>query len=188
MEENARQSPLLCLPAEIRNKIFNYALRGHRIRPVVERSVILQGHPDTWARLRRNPIKHRFALPKVCRQIYNETAILPYTLSTFSLIYITDFERWLFESPDWEEWRIQYVRSVRFGTWGGKRNLERGEWDLVDHLSAHSLEHVHVCLRNFAVINGIDQRRVDIEEHFAASKLTFSFSESYDWLDEVEQC
>lgn len=87
------ESPLLALPAEIRNKIFALALGGHEI-------TITAGHKSFDKKTRLYTyvltqtalplsgvisgfVKPTFQLPRVSRQVYAETAILPYSLNTF---------------------------------------------------------------------------------------------------------
>lgn len=55
------------MPPELRNEIWQYVFRGDTIRPD------LTGRDGT---------PNRFSLLRVCRQIYNETAALPYKLNT----------------------------------------------------------------------------------------------------------
>jgi hypothetical protein len=85
---NQRNSPLLRLPAELRNLIFRFALGG-----------------NTWSFVVREPygqrihncsgFQHTFALLAVCRQIYVETALLPFSLRSFSFNDPEDFDLWL---------------------------------------------------------------------------------------------
>lgn len=88
------ESPLLKLPAEIRSRIFQYAVGGRtfqcRFRGVVlSRDQVVQlidwhlerWHPDFEV---RGGDKNVFALLSVCRQIYAETALLPFYTSIFS--------------------------------------------------------------------------------------------------------
>ena len=69
---NARDVPLLRLPAEIRASIWKHALEYPivKVRPSSERH--------------RNNVRENFGLLRVCRQVYSETARLPHTLNTFS--------------------------------------------------------------------------------------------------------
>ncbi|KAI4701708.1 hypothetical protein J4E81_003448 [Alternaria sp. BMP 2799] len=84
-KSNATESPLLCLPAELRNMIFRWVFRG-----------VEYGLVDNWRPLDSVvPLQVKNAsgshtlddlnLPLVCRQIYAETALLPYSLGTFDI-------------------------------------------------------------------------------------------------------
>jgi len=72
------ESPLLRLPPELRNIIFAYALDHGTVSPHL-------GTTSLERRLRKDPIRKRFGLLFTCRQIYAETALLPYKLNTFSV-------------------------------------------------------------------------------------------------------
>jgi hypothetical protein len=89
------------LPAELRNKIFADALGGydilfHAIHADYNSST------DIYTRVRstivpsngeeKGFIKPTFQLPRVCRQLYAETALLPYTLNHFKFN-----EQWLYK-------------------------------------------------------------------------------------------
>ncbi|KAF2118130.1 hypothetical protein BDV96DRAFT_597004 [Lophiotrema nucula] len=91
-KSNATQSPLLRLPAEIRHLIWSFAIGGNYI--VITRRIgtyvglkheskpmghSLHGQPATPSNY-RPPALH---LPRVCRQIYLETALLIYKLNKF---------------------------------------------------------------------------------------------------------
>ncbi|KAF3001554.1 hypothetical protein E8E13_009737 [Curvularia kusanoi] len=66
---NQAQSPLLRLPAELRNKIYNYY-------PFLFLELD-QLHPDYYSG------EHNFfALSTVCRQLHSETALLPFSLNS----------------------------------------------------------------------------------------------------------
>ncbi|KAG9188772.1 hypothetical protein G6011_07477 [Alternaria panax] len=67
-KRNTAESPLLRLPAELRNEIYKYAL-GRHVYPV----------PGDG---RKNP--RALNLVRVCRQIQQEAAFLPYSLSVLS--------------------------------------------------------------------------------------------------------
>jgi hypothetical protein len=79
---NGEESPLLRLPAELRNKIYEYAIGGHVIelfdstkKPHYNMLSQADGHYTALA----NPT----VLSKICRQLHSETALLPYSLNTF---------------------------------------------------------------------------------------------------------
>ena len=83
-QRNANKSQLLRLPGEIRNKIWQFATSGYYVYgPYYE---------DGWGACSYSTQKFErdisaFQLPQVCRQIYTETATLPYTTNTFILLY-----------------------------------------------------------------------------------------------------
>jgi hypothetical protein len=71
---NARESPLLRLPAELRDEIYKYALCG-RVWDIT---------PDYWDDDRPRLHTSEFlALLETSRQLYNETALLPFALGIF---------------------------------------------------------------------------------------------------------
>ena len=98
-QRNARDSPLLRLPAEIRNMIFRYAVGGNEIH--VQRAFVYRtskkwrdNSNSYWhgrathlgdRRLKALAQGTAFHFPEVCRQIYAETATLAYAINTFIL-------------------------------------------------------------------------------------------------------
>lgn len=74
-----RASPLLSLAAEIRNQIWEYALGGKIFRQVVCH------YPTEKFLPKMSERKNTLALLLVCRQIYAETALLPFSSNTFSI-------------------------------------------------------------------------------------------------------
>ncbi|CAI9625594.1 unnamed protein product [Alternaria burnsii] len=70
-------SPLLRLPGEIRNEIYRHVLNKGVFE--FENDVVL----------RTTGYGERFTLLRVCREIYNETRLLPFSLNTF---YFGSFE------------------------------------------------------------------------------------------------
>ncbi|KAF1360511.1 hypothetical protein EJ07DRAFT_177226 [Lizonia empirigonia] len=86
VKEN-QNSPLLCLPPEIRNRIWDYTL-GHntfRARPGCYRSRRIP-------RLTLAPDEPgiNVAILRSCRQIYSETALMPVQLNTLAFSVIGD--------------------------------------------------------------------------------------------------
>ncbi len=84
-ENNRTTSRLLLLPAQIRKMIWDYATIGHTINlsRAYDRSFL------GW------PSEACFCLTQVCRQIYAETALLGYRLSTFFVTHWSLFhESW----------------------------------------------------------------------------------------------
>jgi len=95
---NAETSPLLRLPAEIRNMIFKYASIPDwsswigcyfNERHFISRSAISsRAHPDEIQEL-------AISLPRVCRQIYAETATLTYSENCFAFQSELAMHKWL---------------------------------------------------------------------------------------------
>lgn len=105
--ENQRTSPLLRLPAELRNKIYEYALSG-------DVRVCFPGTCDEcWQKIHEPPPRHFggcISLLQTCRQAYTEAKLLPFTLDTFSdstsdLIHYLGYK--------FEEWQLNAVTSVK---------------------------------------------------------------------------
>jgi hypothetical protein len=72
-QKNAQESRLLRLPPEVRMMIWGYSLGGQTIKLAQKR---LSPHYDPR-------LVNRFPLLRVCRQVYLDAAVLPYTLDTF---------------------------------------------------------------------------------------------------------
>jgi hypothetical protein len=80
---NASHSPLLRLPGEVRNKIWELAMGGNYIEVPGDYDTNPKGNAisnPTWPEYVPLSLFH---LPEVCRQIYSETAVLAYRLNIF---------------------------------------------------------------------------------------------------------
>ncbi|KAI4706353.1 hypothetical protein J4E89_009087 [Alternaria sp. Ai002NY15] len=75
-ERNAAASPLLRLPPELRNSIFAYALYHE---------TFVLDPPDSSRYVVKSRDKNLLSLLYVCRQVYSETAFLPYKLNSFEI-------------------------------------------------------------------------------------------------------
>ncbi|EFQ95529.1 hypothetical protein PTT_06326 [Pyrenophora teres f. teres 0-1] len=73
-ERNQQTSPLLRLPAELRNKVYTYVFHTPPIRPYRDHRVY-----GAWAYSRR-----RLRLLQVCRQVYFEARLVPFTCNVFA--------------------------------------------------------------------------------------------------------
>lgn len=78
MDRNARASPLLRLPAELRNRVYEYVLYKGTYWFNRERATTSKRPIEIVPR-----IANRLSLLRVCRQTYAETALLPFSLNTF---------------------------------------------------------------------------------------------------------
>ena len=120
--EKKQKSPLLSLPGELRNKIYEYALGGNLISPFYlgdDDTVFFlrsaqYGNPqdqsteEAWAKL--------FNLSKVCRQLYQETKLLPYKLNVFNICLGGAFGSFLSQLKDVNKKAITTV-SFGFMSW-----------------------------------------------------------------------
>jgi len=99
---NAANSPLLRLPAELRNLVYGYVFKGNRYelggylftgkRPE-------EGNTLIWRKLETNAL----GLLLASRQLHAETALLPYKLGVFQF----EFEEPDFDEDDWYEEVLQ---------------------------------------------------------------------------------
>lgn len=81
---NQAQSPLLRLPAELRNKIYNYCALNNREKlyfRIYQRNAFLFLELDQLRPIYYPGEENFFALSTVCRQLYSETALLPFSLN-----------------------------------------------------------------------------------------------------------
>ncbi len=95
MKRNATVSPLLRLPSEIRNRIYGFVFGVHRL--YIDYNPHEHNHKINEGRRERIHVpgglyhlagvgldkKICIRLLRVCRQTYEEAALLPYTLNTF---------------------------------------------------------------------------------------------------------
>lgn len=88
------------MPPEIRNRIYAYILGGRRIDLYsTELGLVeLYKEHDGFKIDKSNP----FLLLRVCRQVYAESCLLPYSLNTF-----------LFYPSEWETWHMQIFPAQR---------------------------------------------------------------------------
>jgi hypothetical protein len=77
-QQNQQQSPLLKLPGELRNRVYEYALGG---------TIWTVGCTTATGSYGVNyeDRTHQKSLPLTCRQLYLETILLVYSLKTFRL-------------------------------------------------------------------------------------------------------
>ncbi|KAH5281645.1 hypothetical protein HBI64_168480 [Parastagonospora nodorum] len=87
--KNQQESPLQRLPAELRNRIFEYVLSGNEYS--IETKI---GSFVTIEDVSKAP-ENAFALLEVSRQIFAETALLRLSLSVFSICSAGLLHQWL---------------------------------------------------------------------------------------------
>ncbi|KAL1603566.1 hypothetical protein SLS60_005154 [Paraconiothyrium brasiliense] len=121
VRRNATESPLLRLPAEIRNCIFKYALGGDTIEVARTFDCDVPHHKESKAmpmcpQCRGYFDAVPFPLIQVCRMVYAETAILGYALNTFAFCDgfsgIRAMLKWV---PKQLHAHIEVISSIRIG-------------------------------------------------------------------------
>ncbi|KAF2833368.1 hypothetical protein CC86DRAFT_399994 [Ophiobolus disseminans] len=117
-QHNATQSPLLRLPAELRDQISHLALGGLWITVTIDRytlrsiaqplpsPLVIPGTKDQLNNANYKSAQsertHLLALPLTCRQLYFETQSLLYSSNVLHFPLSNDFERFIeahFEAP-----------------------------------------------------------------------------------------
>ncbi|KAI4920603.1 hypothetical protein J4E85_009370 [Alternaria conjuncta] len=101
---NRLNSPLLRLPAELRNLIYHYALGNS--------TVILAAHHDRLCTYQHDT--PAFPLLAVCTQIHAEAALFLYSLNTFDIASDYTLRVFLATMP------MKYVQAIKtldIGTW-----------------------------------------------------------------------
>ncbi|KAF2026480.1 hypothetical protein EK21DRAFT_74067, partial [Setomelanomma holmii] len=88
-------SPLLRLPAELKNKVDGYALtenaRSYTFLTLADRSIPPCNDSGILVDARNHP--NRLALLATCRQLHAETRSLPFSLHVFRFASLWVFER-----------------------------------------------------------------------------------------------
>lgn len=138
-QRNLKKSPLLRLPPEVRHRIFEYALSGGYITLVgfknVSRAVVAGGR------------KNLFALSRVCRQTYVETALMPFALTTFT--YYGDKQ---FSLDLWAKARLPVqvaaVRKAHICIFGSTPTTYPGEFQpsMCAFKALHGLQSIDMCI------------------------------------------
>ncbi|KAH7399462.1 hypothetical protein BKA66DRAFT_605070 [Pyrenochaeta sp. MPI-SDFR-AT-0127] len=135
MANHNYNSPLLRLPGEIRNKIYEYTLGDAIIYPTsipylaskedILPRCLIQYHStctriDTgtsvelpWSMSRDWSLFT--ALTRVCRQLYHETSTLPFKLNVMVLYAIDDVNAWLAQLKDDKKKAIQAIELIDLG-------------------------------------------------------------------------
>ncbi|KAI4613172.1 hypothetical protein J4E83_007584 [Alternaria metachromatica] len=116
VQRNAKESPLLRLPAEIRSIIWKLAIGnpiirpawGGPIKPLRYRSVFEERASEFPAP------RHRFALLRVCRQIYSEAAAYSRQISVFRFYNFGSLQYWLNHATSAQRKAVQKVQFGRY--------------------------------------------------------------------------
>ncbi|KAH7086857.1 hypothetical protein FB567DRAFT_592725 [Paraphoma chrysanthemicola] len=152
--EHNRNSPLLRLPGEIRNRIYEYAFGGENVYSI---AIFSTPEVEGWDSEVFNSNIPNFgdlvSPTMVCRQIYDEARTLPYALSTFIMNhYGCSLVMWIKQLHDWQRNAIQNV-AFEFGV---------PHWDDSDRHTV--LNMVFYALRACTGITRITTRLVSLED------------------------
>ncbi|KAJ4372367.1 hypothetical protein N0V83_004141 [Neocucurbitaria cava] len=118
---NQKNSPLLRLPGELRNRIYEYALGGHLVEPVcglgrleTVKDCQLRYCPyESKKETDYKPWDELLALTYVCRQVNQEGRLLVFEINTFQVRKRIAFDAWLLYLKDDQK---QAITSVSFGS------------------------------------------------------------------------
>jgi hypothetical protein len=150
-------SPLLRLTGELRNQIYTYILYTGTYHITISRTQIIRDisatntryrKKITFNRLRDTPPTH-FSFLRVCRQIYTETRLLPFTLNTFCFysIRMCDFLETL--PPP----QCMAITSVQVTMSPASRRREGEEGIEADHVDFVKSMAMLPALRKFRVVD-----------------------------------
>lgn len=114
--QKSTASPLLSLPAELRNIIWSNVLGDHIFD--IKCSVRI---PWGLSVANTTTSPHSLALLRTCRQIHAETRLLPFTINTFQFKSEDAFKPWLAKFDSAQKAAIQHVRLV---TWKARNMVE----------------------------------------------------------------
>ena len=93
---NQEHSPLLRLPAELRNKIYHYVIVVERIRIWPSQMTMIRSREYRVCSFYvRKPTIHLTALSATCRKLHADTALLPFRWNTFSGEGVLYGESWV---------------------------------------------------------------------------------------------
>lgn len=116
MSSTPNPSPLLCLPAELRNIIWALVLGGTTF------SIDCEARIPWGVRVKNTTAQqHSLALLRTCRQIYGETCLLPFILNIFQFKSEDAFKPWLARFNP--EQRVA-IANVRLVTWKARHMVE----------------------------------------------------------------
>lgn len=90
-EKNAQESLLLCLPAELRNRIYEYVVSRETIDVFTKPATTLTRRTEQG--FIPEPVQH-FRFLQVCRQLYSEACLLPFSTNIFRFAGRDDLCSW----------------------------------------------------------------------------------------------
>lgn len=114
-------SPLLRLPAELRNKIYAYVFSGYRISVIFFPGggsfcyATLSGTELRFHSSGRKAFKTIIAFSRTCRLLYAESRVLPYKYSTYRISLVLNFTFWL----------LRLDEELQDAVWGALNESQR---------------------------------------------------------------
>ncbi|KAH3908882.1 hypothetical protein HBI56_123690 [Parastagonospora nodorum] len=104
--ENQKTSPLLRLPAEIRNAIYAYVLQGHR--------VCLDSSPKPFVGTdnKKGQVENLLSITKTCRQTYSESALMFFGLNDFGGANVMG--GWNRKQPLFEKLKEPQLKAIKY--------------------------------------------------------------------------
>jgi hypothetical protein len=140
---NAQESPLLRLPPELRNEIYEYTLGGLQIRPGHR-----LGGPGMWQVLSK-PVDADLSAPwqkmhyiapltLACRQIHTEAGLLPFKLNEITLGPLEPFLLAMNRLTDRQRNAIRTIRTQSDNVKHVRAMLRSPSWVPRGHLSDHA--------------------------------------------------
>lgn len=148
---NQRESPLLRLPAELRNKVYTYVLGGREIELCCNESCGCGGRRryGRVPRGKQGPVSHYprslLALLETCHQVHGEARLLPFSSNMF-LATALDWKELIAEHfSDERKNAIQAIGVQIYGYSGDQVMDEFADSDLFNHLAMLSNLKV-ICL------------------------------------------
>jgi len=130
--QNQHNSPLLRLPAELRNQIYAYVLGNLIIRPKPSKSLNQYGSPTPGLKLRaagasledEERATRFLALTQTCRQVYAETKLLPFTLNAFDLRCLSQLPDFIYNLSSWQRNAVVLVHVLLHDAYSHVRQQE----------------------------------------------------------------
>ncbi|KAJ4357472.1 uncharacterized protein N0V89_002048 [Didymosphaeria variabile] len=121
-EEDSKKLTLLCLPAEIRNIVYEYVVDDNRWSyplsgNTVRGKAVACSSKAYWRKGQYAP-KHRpLAMTLTCRQLYVETRLLPFNMTTFKFECLSHLDEWLSRTapPYLKTFRAEITRHNHVG-------------------------------------------------------------------------
>ncbi|XPS70462.1 hypothetical protein M3J09_002679 [Ascochyta lentis] len=120
-EQNRTHSPLLRLPGEIRNRIYDYVFENHDVivRKFQDRTKFFYhvSEPFPSDHCGWVPWLGLLQIATVCRDLHAETELLPYSMSTFSLDDRGGFRSWYIGIGRKRQLSIRTIQVSRHSSW-----------------------------------------------------------------------